>query len=440
MSRRPSWRQRGEFEPILDFDINRADADQPVLAEDAQFFDQPQTDVNSLLNILVPNRRGGQFEFTNQTMLQNLLQNETINTPTIRYTQSLLQGAGFNANVALIRAAELNTEAAIEQLRFTAVETVAQTEIAFWELWFQQQNLRAFAWVIERVKEQVCYFRNRLGDGDGRAELLRAVSGLRILEFAFQQQLEDMQIAERDLKQLVLLPDAPVDSTAYFDLTTTYHHVPEIAPSLDRDFLRHIGLSHRNDLKEFNFQIDALGQELLRARNDRLPMADVFVEGNFISEQGVVVNGLATPDRNINQLNFGLQSNVPLFGNRVARAQIRELFHQRLAAIVARDELAIAIVKAINDAADQLQRSHKRVQIAEDSVNVAFWTYREEWKRVNQGFSRGSDLLFVITQAVGNELANYYQAVRDYRFAEANLLFALGTLLENRHLLWCNIN
>ena len=109
---------------------------------------------------------------------------------------------------------------------------------------------------------------------------------------------------------------------------------------------------------------------------------------------------------------------------------------QRNSAMIERSKQLVVIEKEINDAADQLELTWQRLNFAREAVQSSQNAYQAELDLVNNGLSRGADLLLQSTQAVANAMRNYNQAFRDYRLAELNLLVASGILLEQRKLHW----
>ncbi len=420
-----------QFEPQLNLNVNNnngSSALSPVGGAPAAI---PGTDndLNGLSftsQLAVPNKLGGTLQLANSlASINDSLDSVTV-APTASFVQPLLRGAGRDVNLSGIRAAELNTLAAGKQAEETTFLVAAQIKVAYLDLFLAQENLRIFDWIVQVAEFQDRWITARKEAGaESSLNVRRGRTGLGNLKLQLEQATQQALLAERVLKELMLLPELNVGSPIKLELEDIRISKDAILPSLNSEQFTAMARQFRPELQRLNLQIQAFDQNLLAAENQIRPQVNLV--GSLSGQLSSAESGAGVVEDEFHQVTLGINTNFPLRGNQAAKAAIRQIMAQRHQAVIVREQQDVAIVREVNDALDQLVFSWRRIQVAREIIENANLAYIGEILTVQR-----ADLLLQATQTLADAFTNFNQAVRDYYVAEINLQLATGSVLNHK--------
>ncbi|NDV62879.1 TolC family protein [Puniceicoccales bacterium CK1056] len=188
---------------------------------------------------------GGEL-FNNVPSTQNSQQEGFVTSLGLTVEQPLLKGMGFAANLASLRLAARQSEIAFQEYRRELMQVVAQAELAYWELYYAQEELtlsqESVALAQTLVDDSTTSFESGRGS---RLDVLEAEAGLALRKSrersSFQRRVEAMN------KLAAFFGDVPryrqVDYTAIDEpvsqpVKTSFNNGIQTAMKMNPDFLR----------------------------------------------------------------------------------------------------------------------------------------------------------------------------------------------------------
>jgi outer membrane protein TolC len=350
---------------------------------------------------------------------------------TLSYTQPLLQGAGFNFNLAPVVIARLNTEQSFFQYKDSVQQLVRGTVEAYWSL--VQARVTVWARKIQEEQSKEAYDRESARLKTGFSDV-GTVSQTRVTYDQFRAMRiaaeADVLTREGTLRNILGLP--PDDCRQI---------IPTSAPASQRlchdwDQLVGIAEQRRPDIVELKIIVQADQQRLLQAQNTALPQLNAVGLYRWNGLVGEMPNGqeLATKAGQYTDWQVGINFSVPL-GLRQGRAQVRqqELFIIRDRANVeqqihlAMHQLA-ATLRDLDSAYDQYE-AYKETRAAAD-INL---------RVQNEKFRAGTTIYLNVLQALqdwGNAISSEAGQLLLYNISLANLEQQTGTILETHGLVF----
>jgi outer membrane protein TolC len=347
------------------------------------------------------------------------------------YTQPLLQGAGFQVNLAPIVIARLNTEQSYFQYKDTVQEMVRGVIEAYWLL--VQARTDAWARKIQVEQSREAYQREQARLKSGLADLTN-VAQARVTYNQFRASLvaaeANVLTREGALRNLIGLP--PEDCRQI---------VPVSAPTDRRlspnwDALIQLAEQRRPDIIELKIILDADKQRLVQAENQTLPKLDATALYRFNGLAGTTLPGgpLGTGFGEYNDWQVGLNFSVPL-GLRAGRAMIRD---QQL--LIQKDR--VNIDQGVHAAIHELAATVRDL----DSAYEQYLAYKETRVAADQNlrvqieqFRVGRTIYLNVLQALndwGNAITSEAQQLLFYNTALALLERRAGTILETHGLVF----
>jgi outer membrane protein TolC len=358
---------------------------------------------------------------------------------TLSYTQPLLQGAGFQVNLAPTVIARLNTEQSFFQYKDSVQELVRSVIAAYWTL----VQARIVVWA---AKIQV----DQSGEAFHRAEAqlktglgaLSDVSQARVTYTQFKAALvadeANVLTQEGVLRNLLGLP--PDDDRKI---------VPVSAPTSTRlrtdwDALIHLAEQRRPDIVELKIITEADRQRLLQAENQTLPKLNAVASYTFNGLNGSMPNGedLSTSFGQYTNWSVGINFSVPL-GLRQGRAQIRQ---QNL--LIARDRAneqqgVHAAIHQLASTVRELDSAYDQYQAFKDTRDAATTNLRTQFDLFTKGLplkpGQPGVIYLNVLQALndwGNAISSEAQQLLNYNIALATLERQTGTILETHGLVF----
>jgi len=351
-------------------------------------------------------------------------------TLTVRADQPLLRGFGTDvAREGLLLAR--NTERdSLANLKAQAINTVLETETAYWELFRARHNLRIVQRLLERGIETQREIRIRAEVDADPAEVAEADSRVQRRRQSVLQSQTAVREANDRLKramsdprypvagELLLLPtDVPVDQAIEYGLFDAYQSALRRRPEIYQALLSLDNTAIRRRVAENGLlpQLDLRAQFALSDLDDEF--SDSLGNAYGFSRQSWLV---------------GLNFELPI-GNRAAEATLNERRVQQLQASIAYQNTVQGVIAEVRTSLRRTREAYERIGQAIGSRLAAANTVRvldiqretiavNTPERLNVEFQAQESLAAAEQDEIG--------ALTEYMINIANLHAAMGTALE----------
>ncbi|MEM9064332.1 MAG: TolC family protein [Planctomycetota bacterium] len=352
----------------------------------------------------------------------------------LRLDQPLLRGFGTEASLAQIRINRNLERNAIASLRQTMIETVRQTEEAYWRLFQAHRDLLVVQQLLERgirIANQVEQRRlldatpAQIADANSRvesrkAQVLRSQQALRDASNRLKLLINDPRLTIGS--EILLIPaDQAVDQAIQFSLadaiTTAVRHRPEI------------------EIATLNIDDASIRERF--ARNEELPLLNLGLQANFL--------GLDESLEEAYDESFGgsfigylmtLAFEQPI-GNRAAAATTRRRRLERLQTAVNFRDVVQQVLFEIKTSLDTLNLNYRLIEQTRVSRLSAAESLRALLveKETIAGFTvERLDLELTRQEALAISEQEETLALADYNIAVANYYASIGRLLERNRI------
>lgn len=342
------------------------------------------------------------------------------------YTQPLLQGAGYEANVAPIVIARINTERSYFQFKDSVQELVRSVIEGYWNLVLARTEVWARRIQVQQSEE--AYLRTKARLEEGRLATLGDVAQARVTYNQFRTTLIAAEAAllnrETALRNLLGLP--PDDGRQIIPTSTP---VDRKMP-YDWDKILLLAEERRPDIVELKLILEADYQRLIQAQNQALPRVDAFGNYRWNGLEGEVPNGDTISSRGgqFTSWNLGINFSVPL-GLRRERAVVRE---QELLMARNRANLEQGLHAAIHDVAASIREIDNAYQlylVSKETREAAFENLKLQLEEYRSRRVIYLNVLVALTDW-GNAVSAEARSLLDYNVSLANLERRTGTILE----------
>jgi outer membrane protein TolC len=356
---------------------------------------------------------------------------ETPRSVTLSYTQPLLQGGGFQVNMAPIVIARLNTEQSFFQYKDSVQELVRGTAEAYWNLVQARVNVWARKIQEQQSKEafdrELARLRTGFSDVGTMSQTRVTYNQFRASRIAAEADVLTREGALRNLLGLPASDDRQI--------------IPTSAPAsmrLPHDWAELVQLAEqrRPDIVELKIVLEADQQRLIQAENQALPRLDTVALYRWNGLSGEMPNDMNTSTRPGQYTDWSISVNfsVPL-GLRQGRALVRQ---QRL--LIARDRANVE--QQIHFSVAQLAATLRDL----DSAYEQYLAYKEtraaadiNLRVQNEKFRTGQTIYLNVLQALndwGNAVSTEAQQLLAYNITLATLERQTGTILETHGLVF----
>ena len=350
----------------------------------------------------------------------------------VSYIQSLLRGAGTRINTDSIRIAGYQKHAVDAQTKQTAIYLLANADIAYWNLYMANQELKVRREQYKLAQDQLHHAQRKVASGASpKIEIVRSEAGLsRRIEAVINAEtmVEDRQL---DLQRIMNRKDMPLNAKIRI-VTKTQPH--PLGLHIDEEKLIRIALDNRMETIRLELQlaIDDLNIEL--ARNATLP--DLTLNYNYATQTQAGDIGHAFGDfgdKFTDSHSVGLSASIPM-GNRAAKARLERTKLQQLQDKASYARLRQYIQQDVYDAVRALSNSWRRILAAEQNVDAAYRDYKVEQSQFQLGVRTSTDVLYSATGLADAQLSRI-RALAEYEIAQIYLAQATGTLLGHSQII-----
>jgi outer membrane protein len=343
-------------------------------------------------------------------------------------TQALLRGASWDANIASIRQARLDTLASHYELRGFVEALVADVEITFWQFVLAQREIEIFESSLDLAQQQYDETRRRVEVG------VTAQTELAAAEAEIAQRREDLINARSNLRRthLQLLRLMNPSSPNSWDLALELQG--EVEPTVDdiTPTTEHVQLAlrMRPELNEAKLLLERGRLEVVKTRNGLLPRLDFFISLGKTGFAESFGDAWADLDGRGYDLRAGLLFSYPL-GNRAAEADYRRARLARQQANEALQNLSQLIDLDVRLAHIEVERALEQIEATRATRTLRQETLRAETEK----FRVGTSTAFLVAQAQRDLLESQIAEIRamvNYRQALIELYRMDGSLLLRR--------
>ena len=349
---------------------------------------------------------------------------------TLDYSQPILRGFGEKVNLAQVYIARKLEQDAIESLRQSLIDTIAETEIAYWNLAYAWRALGIQLWLIDAAVELRDLIDLRRNYDASLADWAQAVSTVeqRIADvISFQQSVKQ---ASDTLKVLINDPGYPLAGESVLAPVDEMVHTPV---SLDLRSTLLTAVAMRPDVRKAILQIDITRIDEVVADNARLPELDLQAQ---ISTTGMSSETGQSYDRMLDgdfiSYVLGLTFQYPL-GNRAAEAAWRESRLERSSAMVAyRSAIQQAVLdvktsmRQVIDNAEYINAT-RVARLATAEYLRALEVERETLASLTPTFL---NLIFTAQASLATARSDEFQAISSFNISVVELHQAMGTVLD----------
>ena len=398
---------------------------------------------------------GGQLKFSTDIRRENNKGTNSVNyTPnpywkpslTLDFSQPLLRGFGSKVNLASVAITRKQEQESIELLRQELIDTVTNTETAYWNLALAWRNLAIQMWLVEAGIEMRDIVDKRRGYDASLADWAQAVATV-------EQRLADVisfklavKEASDTLKVLMNDPQFPLSSEAVLSPIDEVVHAP-----ITMDFRAALitAVSMRPTVRNAIYKIDIAEINEVVADNARLPELDLQAQ---VSSTGMSTNfgrSLYTSERNAASPNgsnvgtgafggdfisymMGLVFEYPL-GNRAAEAEFRIARLQRSSAMVGYRTAVQNTVLDVKTAMRNVVANAELIQATRISRLAAAEALRAlevERDTVASLTPVFLNLLFSNQVSLASARTAEFRAIVNFNSSVATLYKAMGTTLD----------
>jgi len=345
----------------------------------------------------------------------------------ITLTQPLLKGFGTDYNRTYIELAKYGHKIAKEQLRWTGIQTIAETEKAYWNLILTRETLAVQMRSLDRAKELLRRTRERIRVGEAaKIDELQPEATVADIEAKIVRAKNLIKTA-RDWLLLVMQPSV---SNRDWDLdiiptTKPYDNTPvaSIEECLET------ALGNRPDLTMAELSLKSKLLDEAKKRKDRLPQLDISgsmqwngIDSNFGNARDRLGTG------RFYDWEFSLTFIWP-FRLRAEKAAYRRA---RLETSKAREEktgLKHLLIFEVRNAHRNVKTAREQIRARGKSVKAAEEALAAEQVRQREGLSTNFEVLAAQEFLALAELG-LIQARIDLQIALAELKHAEGINLE----------
>jgi outer membrane protein len=343
-------------------------------------------------------------------------------------TQALLRGADWDANVASIRQARLDTVASVYELRGFAEQLVADVERTYWDYLLAEREIEIFESSLELARQQLDETTRRVEVGTVAETELSAARA----EVAQRREELINARSTREHARLRLLRLVNPNSESHWHQHIELIAPPDVLPEYEADVEDHLRLARlmRPEINEARLRLEQGRLEVIRTRDGLLPRLDFFLVLGKSGYARTFGDSVRDIDGRGYDLQAGLEFSYPI-GNRAAQADHQRARLSRQQATQSLHNLTQLVEMDILLAMVDVERAREQI-----TATQATRTLREEALRAEtEKFRIGTSTAFLVAQAQRDMLESQIAEVRaaaNYRQARVELYRLEGTLLQRR--------
>ena len=386
---------------------------------------------------------------------------------TFQITQPLLRGRSFDQNRRVIEIAKRNLSLTDVQFRQRSIDIIASVQRAYWDLTYALRNLQVQRDAVRDAKDQLAHNRRLVEEGQlAPIDIVAAETQVANFEQAVYDALNVVTQSENSLKNLIapnradslwsesVTPVDPVDldaptTTLTEALSAALQNRPELEINQAQKDINAIDQRYFRELKKP--QVDLIASysssgvggnlnpnftnPLLRncVTDPTLPECIAAQQAQQTLLQNVGGAGTSFTDIFSNKyptFRVGVQFNLPLFGDKTARAQLGRSLVEGERLDVQREQIEQNIQVDVRNALQTLRTAEARLRAAAIARENSVKQYESEQRKLDNGQSdiyRVLERQTALTAARSAELRSQTElnkAISDLQRATGNSLKA----------------
>lgn len=382
------------------------------------------------------------------------------------FTQPLFRGRRFDLQRRIIEVAKRNIELTDTQFRQRTIETVAAVQRAYWDLTYALRNLQVQRDAVRDARSQLEHNRRLVEEGQlAPIDIVATETQVATFEQAVYDALNTVNQTENLLKNLVspnrsdaiwsasLMPvesadqsipnstltealDQAIQNRPELEINKTQRHINQLDQRLYRDQAKpQIDLiGSYNSAGVGGSQNPAFVNPLLRGvcvdPNSAGCIAELQRQAAFVAQLGG--SGTAFTDIFANKYpvwRVGINFNLPLFGDKTAKANLGRTLVEGKRLEVTREQLEQNIQVEVRNALQSIRAAEARLRAAAIARENSERQYESEQRKLDAG---QSDVYKVLERqtALATARSNELRARTDLNKAIADLQRATGNTLK----------
>jgi outer membrane protein TolC len=423
--------QRASFDPVLTGSYNKSESksqrflgSRPDPFELTTYRDQYSAQISERL----PTGTTIAFSSSFSGTTSSIYKDQYVGSMGVTFSQSLLQGFGFAANLAALRRARLDVEMSMSELKGIAEQVVADVETAYWTLYLTGQEIEIQQASMALARQQLAESLERVAVGklpelelaavhaevSTRNELLLDAQSryeqarLRFLYLVNPNRSNDWAT----LPKLVDAPILPVDSLGAVDL----HEA--------------LALKYRPDLQQAVLSMQKGDLELSQTRNGLLPRLDVFISFGRTAYAQTYNEGRPDIHSPFYDASAGVNLEFPVL-NRQARAQVARARWSREQLVLSVENMKRLVQWDVRAAYIEVLKTKKMIETTLVTAELQEKKLAAELEKFRVGKSTNFQVLQAQRDFTSSRL-DKARSVVAYLNALITLYRMEGTLLERR--------
>lgn len=346
----------------------------------------------------------------------------------ITVTQALLRGASIDANLALVRQAEVDSLFSVYELHGYTETLVADIETTYWDYVLAQRRMEIFNKALEVASQQLGETEQRIKVGQLPETQLAAARAEMALR---QQELIDAR-SELEKRRLLLLQlTNPKTASGWQQRieTTVDPQIAEVPLDSPEDRLA-LALRLRPELNQARLQIERGRLQVVHTKNGLLPQLNVFMTLGKSSFSNSFNRSLDDYDGPSYDVGAGLSFQMPV-RNRAAEARYKGALATRDQAELSLENLAQLVSLDIRTAYVEALRTWDQIAASRATSELQSQVLAVEQARFRVGSSTSFDVALAQRDHIESQIGEI-EAIVAYRKALIELYRLEGSLLERR--------
>jgi outer membrane protein TolC len=349
-------------------------------------------------------------------------------TFTATYTQSLLQGFGFQVTTAPLVIARKNAEGADYTFQLAIINLMAGTEAQYWAVVQAEKNLANGRISLQLAQKQLD--ENNIRLKVGTMAPLDVISAEAQVAQAEQTIIADQAALDNAKDALInaLYPNAERPGALELTDEPTLSHI-----QLDEDAAVKMALERRVELKSAKITQDVSQLQLTMAQDKTRPQLNAFVSYNGGSDTYDSLNPVNTDLAKANYPGYtvGLKFLMPI-QNRTAKGNLAAARATLRGSDLGLRNEELSIILQVRTAVRNIDATEKGVKAAEKTRYLQEKTLEAEQKKFDNGMSTNFNVLQDMTNLDAARSAET-QAQIAYTTAVTALEEAVGNLMQARN-------
>jgi HAE1 family hydrophobic/amphiphilic exporter-1 len=374
---------------------------------------------------------------------------------TASITQPLFRGRSFDQQRRTIEIAKRNLTLTDAQFRQRTIETVANVERAYWDLTYALRNLQVQSDSLKDAESQLEHNRRLVEEGQlAPIDVVASETQVANFEQAVYDALNVVNLSENNLKGFIS-PDRNADIWA--QAITPVESVEVITPTVTLTEAVETAIQNRPELDVVHAQKAVNEVDQRYYREQKKPQIDLVASytssgiggilnpnfqnpfGTSPSTLGTLLSNVGGPGTVITDIfsnkyptvRFGVQFNLPLFGDKTAKAQYGRALVEGERIETQRQQVEQSIQVDVRNALQSVHTAEARLRAAAIASENSQKQYESEQRKLDEG---QSDIYRVLDRqtALASARSNELRARTELNKAITDLERAMGnTLKEN---------